>query len=630
MKNWFAAVLALVTLTVAGTVVLRQEVPVEAAAPQAAKTGQAALTAFDPQVTALLAQMTLDEKIGQMTQAEQGELPKDLSDVDGLFLGSVFSGGNSDPTPENTLKDWTDMYDRLQARSARTRLKIPILFGVDAVHGHSNVVGATIFPHNIALGATRDAKLVEDVHRLTALEVRASGIQWVFAPCVTVPQDIRWGRTYEGFGEDPALVAELGAAAVRGLQGTNLADPLRVLACAKHFIGDGATNWGTGRPKDKDGRFPLDQGDVTLDKAALMKLHGQGYITAVKQGVGSIMPSYNSWNGVKASASEPLLTGLLKKEMGFEGFLISDYNALDDIPGGFRSAIKTSINAGMDMVMVPAKYKEFYKLLKSLAESGEVPMARIDDAVRRILRVKFAMGLMDPKRNMLADRKLQASVGSAEHRAVARQAVRESLVLLKNDKKLLPIAATTKRIHVAGVSANDIGIQCGGWTIAWQGQPGPATKGTTILEGLKAAVKKGTEVTYAADGSGAKGADLAIVVVGERPYAEMFGDSTDLAINKADLPVIEAVKASGVPFVVVVLSGRPVILGELATSAGAIVAAWWPGTEGQGVADVLTGAYKPTGKLSFTWPKSVDQLPLNKHSKNAADALYPFGFGLSY
>jgi beta-glucosidase len=630
MKTWFTAVLALVGLVVAGAVVVRQAVPAEAAAAQApAKAGQAHLKSFDPQVDKLLAQMTLDEKIGQMTQAEQGELPKDLSDVDGLFLGSVFSGGNSDPSPANTIQDWTEMYDRLQKQALRTRLKIPILFGIDAVHGHSNVVGATIFPHNIALGATRDAKLVEEVHSLTALEVRATGIQWTFSPCVTVPQDIRWGRSYEGFSEDPAVVAELGAAAVRGLQGKDLSDPLRTLACAKHFIGDGATNWGTGRPKDKDGRFPLDQGDVTLDKATLVKLHGQGYVTAIKEGVGSIMPSYNSWNGVKASASEPLLTGLLKKEMGFEGFLISDYNALDDIPGGFRNAIKTSINAGMDMVMVPSKYKEFYRLLKSLAESGEVPMARIDDAVRRILRVKFAMGLMDPKRDQLADRKLQASVGSAEHRKVARQAVRESLVVLKNDKKLLPIAPTAKRIHVAGVSANDIGIQCGGWTIAWQGQPGAVTKGTTILEGLKAAVKTGTEVTYAADGTGAKGADLAIVVVGERPYAEMFGDSTDLAINKDDLKVLDAVKASGVPYVVVVVSGRPVILGDLATQAGAIVAAWWPGTEGAGVADVLTGAYKPTGKLSFSWPKAADKA--RSHKGDAGyDPQYPLGFGLSY
>ncbi len=630
MKQWFAAVLALVAVAVVGTVVVQQAVPAQAAAPQAAKVGQAALAAFDPQVDALLARMTLDEKIGQMTQAEQGELSKDFSEVGSLFLGSVFSGGNSDPSPANTVQDWTDMYDRLQQQALKTRLKIPLLFGVDAVHGHSNVVGATIFPHNVGLGATRNAKLVEEVHRLSAKEVRATGIQWTFAPCVTVPQDIRWGRSYEGFSEDPALVAELGDAAVRGLQGTNLADPLRVLACAKHWIGDGGTVWGTGRPDGPNKRHPLDQGDVTLSEADLLKLHGPGYVTALKAGVATIMPSYNSWNGVKASGSERLLTGLLKKQMGFEGFLISDYNAIDDIPGDYRSDIKTSVNAGMDMMMVPSKYKEFYATLKSLVEAKEVPMARIDDAVRRILRVKFAMGLMDPKRNQLADRSLQASVGSPEHRAVARQAVRESLVLLKNDKKLLPIAATAKRIHVAGVGANDIGIQAGGWTITWQGKAGPITKGTTILDGLKAAVKAGTTVTYAADGSGAAGADLAVVVVGERPYAEMFGDTTDLAINKDDLAALAAVKASGVPYVVVVLSGRPVILGDIATEAGAIVAAWWPGTEGQGVADILTGAHKPTGKLAFTWPKSVAQLPITKHSKNAAEALYPFGFGLSY
>jgi beta-glucosidase len=631
MKHWFSAVLALVALTVAGTVIVRQAVPAEAAPGQAAaKAGQAALAAFDPQVDALLAKMTLDEKIGQMTQAEQGELPKDFSDVDALFLGSVLSGGNSDPSPANTVQDWTEMYDRLQQRALKTRLKIPILFGVDAVHGHSNVVGATIFPHNVGLGATRNARLVEEVHRLTAKEVRATGIQWTFAPCVTVPQDIRWGRTYEGFSEDPALVAELGEAAVRGLQGTSLADPLRVLACAKHWIGDGGTVWGTGKPDGPSKRHPLDQGDVTLSEADLVKLHGPGYVTALKAGVATIMPSYNSWNGVKASGSERLLTGLLKKQMGFEGFLISDYNAIDDIPGDYRSDIKTSVNAGMDMMMVPSKYKEFYTTLKSLAEAKDVPMARIDDAVRRILRVKFAMGLMDPKRNQLADRSLQASVGSAEHRAVARQAVRESLVLLKNDKKLLPIAATAKRIHVAGVGANDIGIQAGGWTITWQGKAGPITKGTTILDGLKAAVKAGTTVTYAANGSGAAGADLAVVVVGERPYAEMFGDTADLSINKDDLAALAAVRTSGVPYVVVVLSGRPVILGDIATEAGAIVAAWWPGTEGQGVADILTGAHKPTGKLAFTWPKSIAQLPINKHSKNAAEALYPFGFGLSY
>jgi beta-glucosidase len=634
MKKWFSAVLALVCLVGAGVDIVRREATAaaEPAAPGAlvVVTGQAALTIFDPDVNALIARMTLDEKIGQMTQAEQGELPKDFSDVDALFLGSVLSGGNSDPTPANTVQDWTEMYDRLQKRALMTRLKIPILFGVDAVHGHSNVVGATIFPHNIGLGATRNATLVEEVHRLTAEEVRATGIQWTFAPCVTVPQDERWGRTYEGFSEDPALVAELGAAAVRGLQGTNLGDPRRVLACAKHFIGDGGTVYGTGKPDGPNKpRFPLDQGDVTLSAADLQRLHGQGYVTAIKEGVGTIMPSYNSWNGVKASGSKELLTDLLKSKMGFQGFLVSDYNAIDDLPGDYRSDIKTSVNAGMDMMMVPSKYKLFYTTLKSLVEANEVPMARIDDAVRRILRVKFVMGLMDPRRSQLADRSLQASVGSAAHRAVARQAVRESLVLLKNDGQLLPIAATAKRIHVAGVGAHDIGIQAGGWTISWQGKAGPITKGTTILDGLKAAVKRGTTVTYAADGSGAAGADVAVVVVGERPYAEFFGDSADLAIHKDDLAALAAVKASGVPYAVVVLSGRPVILGDIATEARAIVAAWWPGTEGDGVAEVLTGAYKPTGKLSFTWPKTIAQIPINK-GDSRYDPLYPFGFGLSY
>jgi beta-glucosidase len=628
MKSWFAAVLALVGLVVAGTAVIRRAVAVEAASPEAAKTGQAALTAHDKQVDLLLAQMTLDEKVGQMTQAELAEI-KDLNDVETYHLGSVFSGGNSDPSPENTVKDWTDAYDRLQGRALKTRLKIPLLYGVDALHGHNNVVGATIFPHNVGLGATRNAKLVEDVHRLSALETRATGIQWTFAPCVTVPQDFRWGRSYEGFGEDPALVAELGAAAVRGLQGTSLADPLRVAACAKHFAGDGGTVWGTGKPDGPNKpRFPLDQGDVTLDEPAFKKLHMQGYVTALREGVATIMPSYNSWKGVKASGDKHLLTDILKTEMGFQGFLISDYNAIDDIPGDYRSDIKTSINAGMDMVMVPSKYKEFYTQLKSLAEAGEVPRARIDDAVRRILRVKFAMGLMDPKRNQLADRTLQATIGSPEHRKVARQAVRESLVLLKNDAGALPLKATAKRIHVAGSNADDMGAQCGGWTISWQGKRGNVTTGTTILAGLKQVAPK-TEFTFAADGSGAAGADVALVIVGESPYAEFFGDRADLSLSKADQAAIDNVVKAKVPFVLVVVSGRPMILGDAATKAKAIVAAWLPGTEGQGVADVLFGVYKPTGKTPYTWPKTMAQIPSHKGDAGY-DPLFPLGFGLSY
>lgn len=588
----------------------------------------ARLSARDAEAKALIARMTLDEKIGQMTQAEQ---LKDEADVETLFLGSLLSGGNHDPKT-NSLQDWTDMYDRLQARARKTRLGIPILYGVDAVHGHNNVLGAVVFPHNIGLGATRDAKLVEEISRVTAAEVRATGIQWTFSPCVAVVRDERWGRTYESFSEDPALAAELGAAAVRGLQGPSLSsDPLRVLACAKHYLADGGTAWGTGMAsKDAPGgRFPLDQGDVTLDESELRRIHLPGYVSTVKAGVGSIMPSYSSLRGEKMSGSRRWLTDVLKGELGFEGFLISDYNALDQLPGDYRSDIKQSINAGMDMVMVPERYREFFTTLKSLVEAGEVPMSRIDDAVLRILRVKYAMGLMDRAKDPLADRKLHAQFGSAAHRAVARRAVRQSLVLLKNDTKTLPIAKA-KRIHVAGKNADDIGNQAGGWTIQWQGKSGAnTTGGTTILAAIKKAAGPGTQVTFSADGTGAAGADVAVVVVGETPYAEFFGDRADLSLAAEDRTAIANAKAAGVPVVTVVVSGRPLILGDAVGQSDALVAAWLPGTEGDGVADVLFGAYKPTGKLSFTWPRSMDQIPVNVGDKNY-DPLFPFGFGLTY
>ena len=586
------------------------------------------LSSYDPQVKALLATMTLEEKIGQMTQAEQHQLA-DEKDVETYFLGSVLSGGDSDPKT-NSLQDWTDMYDRFQARALKTRLRIPILYGVDGVHGHNNVIGAVVFPHNIGLGATRNAKLVEEVSRVSAKEIRATGIQWTFAPCVAVPRDERWGRTYEGFSEDPKLVADLGIAAVRGLQG-DLKDPLRVLACAKHYVGDGGTAWGTGRPgwMGAAGRAPLDQGDVTLSEAELRRIHLPGYLTAIDAGVGSIMPSYSSWKGVKCSASKRLLTEILKDELGFEGFLISDYNAIDDLPGDTRSDLTQSINAGMDMMMVPSKYREYFSTLKDLVEKGEVPLARIDDAVTRILRTKYALGLFEEGRSQLADRSLHASFGSAEHRTLARQAVRESLVVLKNEKKTLPLAKAAKRIHVAGKSADDLGNQCGGWTITWQGKGGAPTQGTTVLAGLRAAVAGGGQVSYSKDGAGAEGADVAVAVVGETPYAEGSGDREDLGLAKEDLETVATLKKAGVPVVVVVISGRPLILGEALTMADAVVAAWLPGSEGAGVADVLLGAYKPTGKLPFSWPRSNTQIPINVGDAKY-DPLFPYGHGLSY
>ena len=586
--------------------------------------------ADEQHVAALLRQMTLDEKIGQMTQADQ-EFLQSPSDVHTLFLGSLLSGGNSDP-PTNSLADWRALYERLQRESLRTRLKVPLLYGVDAVHGHNNVLGAVIFPHNIGLGATRNAKLVEEVGRITAREIRATGINWTFAPCIAVPRDDRWGRTYEGFSEDSKLVTELGEAAVRGLQHGGLRNPLGVLATAKHFAGDGGTAWGTGMPAAyaPNGKFfPLDRGDTRGDEAALRHMHIDPYIPAIRAGVGTIMVTYNSWNGMKVSGHRRLLTDVLKKELGFRGFLISDYDAIDELPGDYRAQIRASVNAGMDMFMVPKKFREFITILKALVQSGEVSMARIDDAVARILRVKAAMGLLAPGWGPEADRGLEASFGSADHRKVARQAVRESLVLLKNDGGVLPIAAGLKRIHIAGRNANDIGAQSGGWTITWQGTRGPVTTGTTILEAIRRAARPDVKITWDADGSGAAGADLAIVVVGEDPYAEFSGDREDLALAAADQKAIAAARQAGVRVVTVVVSGRPLILGRALESSDAIVAAWLPGSEGDGVADVLFGRYAPTGKLPFTWPRTMSQIPIN-HGDTHADPLFPFGFGLSY
>jgi beta-glucosidase len=599
--------------------------------------GSKRLSSFDPQAKELLAQMTLDEKIGQMTQPEQGPVLSNPGDMQKYFIGSVLSGGDSDPSEGNSLQAWTELYDRTQKEAIKTRLQIPILYGIDAVHGHSNVLGAVMFPHNIGLGCSRDHALVEKIGRITAEEVRATGIQWTFSPCVTVPQDIRWGRTYEGFSEDPALVKVLGEAAVRGLQGSDLGNPLSILACAKHYVGDGGTSASSaplpGTPPNAKPRLRVDQGDTNLDEATLRRIHLPGYITAIRSGVGSIMPSYSTWNGVRCSASKRLLTEILKEELGFEGFLISDYNAINQIdPRDYKGSIAISINAGMDMAMVPTGYRDFFNKLKELVSEGKVPTSRIDDAVTRILRVKFAMGLMDKDRSPLADRKLHQSFGSPEHRAVAREAVRKSTVLLKNEKRTLPISKKIARIHVAGKSADDIGNQCGGWTIKWQGQSGNVTPGgTTILQAIKAAVSKETQVTFSPDGTGAEGASLSVVVVGERPYAEGVGDRSDLLLAEEDTKAIANAKQAGIPVIVILVSGRPMIITDVLPQMDAFLVAFLPGTEGQGIADVLFGDYKPTGKLSVSWPKSMDQLPLNIHvPKEKYDPLFRYGYGLTF
>jgi beta-glucosidase len=553
----------------------------------------AQFTAYESQVDALMAQMTLDEKIGQMVQVDSAALTN-KDDVKTYLLGSVLSGGGSDPAAGNTAQDWLEFVNAFKAEARQTRLKIPLLYGIDAVHGHNNIDGAVIFPHNIGMGATRDARLVEREEQVTAEEVAGTGIRWAFAPCIAVAQNPRWGRTYESFGGSPELVSALGAAAVRGFQGETLsADPTRVLACAKHYVGDGGTHDG------------IDQGNAICDETILRRLFLPPYRAAVRAGVGSIMVSYSSWNGQKMHGNKYLITDVLKGELGFRGFLVSDWAAIDQLTNSYKVDIEESINAGLDMVMIPNglektnNYAEFIADLKDLVASGKVPQSRVDDAVRRILRIKYQMGLFD---NDTTDPALTAAIGSAEHRAVARECVRASLVLLKNENEALPLSKTIKHLAVVGEAADDIGVQCGGWTVDWQGRPGEVTHGgTTVLKAIRQTVSPETQVTYSPDGADVKGADAVVVVIGEQPYAEMIGDRKDLDLSPENAALVEKAKAAGAPVVTVFFSGRPLILGSALADSTAFVAAWLPGTEGQGVTDVLFGDYKFTGKLPRPW-----------------------------
>ena len=572
-------------------------------------------------VETLISDMTHKEKIGQMTQVDRQFL-NDISDISKYGFGSLLSGGGSTPAT-NEPKAWADMYDSYQREALKTRLQIPLIYGIDAVHGHNNVVGATIFPHNIGLGATRDAALVEAVARATALEVAATGMDWDFAPCLAVPDDYRWGRTYEGFSEDTDLVSQLGGAAVRGYQSTDISNPQSVLACAKHFIGDGGTTFGTGLNN------LIDRGNLAISEEELRKRHLPPFQKAIDEGVATFMAAYNTWNDVKCHANKFLLTDLLKDELGFKGFVVSDWAAIEEIPGDYKSDIITSINAGIDMVMVPGavkfgneSFENFLKLLEESVQDGSIPIERIDDAVKRILLIKKQSGLFD---RPFSDQQLLAHIGSDKHRQIAREAVRKSMVLLKNKDGILPLPKEGKTIIVAGRGADNIGMQSGGWTISWQGDMGQTTDGTTILDAIKSAVSPGTVVEYTPDGTAYTG-DLAVVVVGEKPYAEMQGDRKDLKLDKEDLDVIKRFKENDIPVVVVLLSGRPMIITDEIEKWDGLIAAWLPGTEGSGVADVLFGDYNPTGKLSFSWPKNMNQFPINPED----DHLYSFGFGLSY
>ncbi|GKV35595.1 hypothetical protein SLEP1_g43842 [Rubroshorea leprosula] len=580
----------------------------------------------------LMKRMTLEEKIGQMVQIDRSVASNEV--MKKYFIGSVLSGGGSVPAPQASAETWINMFNDFQNGSLSTRLGIPMIYGIDAVHGHNNVYKATIFPHNIGIGATREPELVKKIGAATALEVRATGIQYVFAPCIAVCRDPRWGRCYESYSEDPKVVQAM-TEIISGLQGEipagspkgvpYVAGKKNVASCAKHYVGDGGTTDG------------INENNTVIDRHGLLSIHMPGYYNAIIRGVSTIMISYSSWNGVKMHANHELITGFLKNTLRFRGFVISDWQGIDRITSpphaNYSYSIQTGIHAGIDMIMVPYNYTEFIDGLTYQVKNKIITMSRIDDAVKRILRVKFIMGLFEKP---LADYSLVDELGRKEHRELAREAVRKSLVLLKNgesaDKPVLPLPKKAAKILVAGSHADNLGYQCGGWTIEWQGLSGNnLTSGTTILTAIKNTVDPETEVVYEENPDfnfvKSNKFSYAIVVVGEHPYAETQGDSLNLTIPDPGPSTITNV-CGAVKCVVIIISGRPVVIQPYLDSMDALVAAWLPGTEGQGVADVLFGDYGFAGKLPRTWFKTVDQLPMNVGDSHY-DPLFPFGFGLT-
>ncbi|HRL12504.1 MAG TPA: glycoside hydrolase family 3 protein [Aggregatilineales bacterium] len=563
--------------------------------------------AVDARVQALFAQMTLAEKIGQMAQIEKNSVtPEQVRDH---AVGSVLSGGGGNPSP-NTPADWARMVRDFQEAALQSRLGIPIWYGTDAVHGHNNVRGATIFPHNIGLGAARDADLVRRIAQVTAREMLATHANWAFAPEVSVPQDIRWGRTFEGFSEDTALVSELGVAVIEGLQQAAAPDQ-RVLASVKHFVADGGTTWGTTRSYDwipgwwqsaDPQRWRIDQGDSRIDEATLRAVHLPPYAAAIAAGARNIMVSYSSWNGLKLHAHRYLLTDVLKGEMGFDGFLVSDWLAAQQLDADLETGMVTAINAGLDMIMVPFRLTEFITAVTRAVSDSRIALSRIDDAVTRILRVKVEFGLFE---RPFGDETLLATVGCDEHRQIAREAVRKSLVLLKGEPPVLPLARTASRLLIAGAGADNMGRQCGGWTIEWQGKEGDITPGTTLLQAVQQTASASTEVLYDADGAFADDvqAESALVVLSEVPYAEGEGDRQHLALPPEDVALVQRMRARCDRLIVVLYSGRPLVVDSILDQCDALVAAWLPGTEAAGITDVLFGDYPFHGMLPYAWPR---------------------------
>ncbi len=590
------------------------------------------VSSAETEIESLIQQMTLAEKIGQMTQVEKGSITPE--DITTYFVGSVLSGGGGNPEP-NTPESWAQMVRCFAEAALKTRLGIPLVYGVDAVHGHSNVVGAVIFPHNVGMGAANDTDLIRRAARVTATELLATGVHFNFAPAVSVPQDIRWGRAYEGYSEDTDTVTRLGVAYLRALQD----EEPRILGSIKHFVADGGTKWGSSQTFDwlsgnwqaPGDTYSIDQGDAVIDEDTLRRIHLAPYQAAIDAGAKAVMVSFSSWQGTKMHAQRYLITDVLKGELAFDGFVISDWMAVDQIDRDYRVSVITAINAGLDMVMVPYDYKLFIQTLTEAVKAGAVPVERIDDAVRRILRVKFWLGLFDTP---LGDAELLPLIGSVEHREVAREAVRKSLVLLKNEGMALPLSKSA-RILVAGRGADNVGMQCGGWSISWQGDHGATTSGTSILAGIRQTVTDSAQVIYDPSGTFAneKSAPVGIVVIGETPYAEGFGDDGVLRLSDEDSAVIAQVRPRCDQLIVVILSGRPLVITDELAQADAFVAAWLPGTEGQGIVDVLFGDHPFTGRLPYSWLRSADQLPFdfaNLPAEGSDVPLFPRGFGLTY
>lgn len=593
-------------------------------------------------IEALLSQMTLEEKAAQMVQPEQNGLTPE--DVKKYGIGSVLSGGGSAPASGNTMADWENRINELKQAAVESRLGIPLLYGVDAVHGNNNIYGTTVFPHNIGLGAAHDEQLMTQIGEVVAEEVRAAGVQWTFAPTLGNAQNERWGRTYECFNEDAGEVAALGAAYIRGLQGEKgtekYLDEDHVLACAKHFIGEGYTTDGTNQGNVD---MTAEEFDALLDSGLL-----DPYTAALDEGVLTVMISYNSVDGVKCHENKHLIQEVLKDQLGFRGFVVSDYNAIQQTSGkNYKEQVRLSLDAGVDLFMEPYTWQDCMQAIIDLVESGEISMDRVDDAVSRILRVKFEAGMFEEEIGGTHEKELGEQVGSEDHRALARQAVRESLVLLKNDTvngiSALEALNQAKNIQVSGQKAYDMGAQCGGWTISWQGQNGKITKGTTIIEGIaEVTADRELKLTHDITGVVNEEADALMVVVGEEPYAESDGDrtATSLVFSEKDQEVLKNVRESlgqrkdRIPVVAVIVAGRPLDLTEYLDLFDGIVMAWLPGTEGAGVADVLFGDYEFRGTLPVTWLKDMEKLPsimeadLKGTQVDPQLALYERGTGL--